>query len=451
MRERLGSVDAAWFHMDRPENTADVVGMLVFRELPRFERLRAVIEERLVSCPRFRQRVVPGAGFAPGRWEDDPYFDLERHLVRLRVDGGREALAARLDVLASMPLDPAHPLWRVEVVEGGAEPALLVKLHHCIADGFALVSLLLSLADDPPEPHLAAHAMAGFQRLAPWLDPQHALAPALRRPGGAAALALQAVSLGAALARMTALPRDPPTAWQRPLSGTRHVAWSSGAPLRAVRRAARAHGGTVNDVLLAALSGAVRAELAHGGEAVDTLRLRALVPVNLRPGPPHALGGELGNRFGLVFLDLPVSQPRRAARLAVIRARMAELKRRPDALAAFGMLGLLGLAHPLAHLATAFFTRKASLVVTNVPGPRHRLHLAGHAIEHAMFWVPHPATLGVGVSILTYAGEVRIGVRADVAVLPAPERLVAAFERELAALTAASPGAGAVARAHAFA
>ena len=449
MRERLGSLDAAWFHMDRPENSADVVGMLVFRELPRFERLRAIIEERLVTCPRFRQRVVPGAGFASGAWQDDPFFDLERHLVRLRVDGGREALAARLGVLASTPLDPAHPLWRVEVVEGAEEPAVLVKLHHCIADGFALVSLLLSLADDPPAPRVSAHAVAGFQRLAPWLDPRRALLPALRRPGSAAALALQAASVAAALARMTALRRDPPTAWQRPLSGTRHLAWSSGASLREVRRVAREHGGTVNDVLLAALSGAVRSELAHAGEAVDDLRVRALVPVNLRPGPPDARGGDLGNRFGLVYLDLPVSQSRRAARLDAIRERMTELKRRPDALASFGMLGLVGLAHPLAHPATSFYSRKASLVVTNVPGPRHRLRLAGRSIEHAMFWVPHPATLGVGVSIFTYAGEVRIGVRADAAVVPAPERLVAAFERELAALTAAS--APAVARARAFA
>ncbi len=435
MRARLGSVDATWFHMDRAENTADVVAMLAFRELPPFERLRVLVEDRLASCPRFRQRVVPGWGLAAGAWEDDPTFELDRHLVRVDLADGRGALAARVGALASARLDPAHPLWRVEAVRGQGQAALLVKLHHCIADGFALVSLLLSLADDPPEPHAGAHAVPAYQRVAPWLDPGRALLPALRRPGGPASLALQAAATAAALVRMTTLEPDPPSAWQRPLSGTRRVAWSAGTPLLAVRRAARAHGGTVNDVLMAALAGAVRAELSRAGEAVDGLALRALVPVNLRPGLPDAGAGELGNRFGLVYLDLPVSEPRRAARFDLIRDRMAALKRSPDALATFGALALLGKAHPLTHPVAAFFTRKASLVVTNVPGPRQRLRLAGHSIEHAMFWVPHPATLGVGVSLLSYAGEVRFGVRADAAVLPAPAQLVASFERELAALS----------------
>lgn len=438
MHERLGSVDATWFHMDRAENTADVVGLLTFRELPRFERLRTVVEQRLVACPRFRQRVVPGRGLDAGAWEDDPAFDLSRHLVRGRIGGGRAALAAHVGEVASTPLDPAHPLWRVEALEGHGQAALVVKLHHCIGDGFALVSLLLSLADDPPPVHVAAHLLPGYEKLAPWLEPGRALLPALRHPTRVAALALQAVALGAALVRMAALPRDPPTRWQRPLSGERRVAWSSGAPLRAVRRAARELGGTVNDVLMAALAGAVRTELARAGEKLDGLAVRALVPVNLRPGPPDARAGDLGNRFGLVFLELPVGEARREGRLAAIRARMAALKRRPDALAAFGVLGALGLVPPLTHAATTFFSRKASLVVTNVPGPRRRLHLAGKRLEHAMFWVPHPATLGVGVSILTYAGEVRIGVRADAAILPAPERLVASFERELAALAPAA-------------
>ncbi len=436
MRERLGSVDAAWFYMDRVENTADVVALLAFRELPPFERLRVLIEERLVSCPRFRQRVVPGWGLATGTWEDDPAFELDRHLVRVDLGGGPGALAARVGAVASARLDPAHPLWRVEAVRGPGQAALIVKLHHCIADGFALVSLLLSLADDPPEARAGAHAVPAYQRIAPWLEPGRALLPALRRPGGAASLALQAAATAAGLARMIALPRDPPSVWQRPLSGTRRLAWSAGAPLVAVRRAARAHGGTVNDLLMAALSGAVRAELSRAGEAVDSLALRALVPINLRPGLPDAGAGELGNRFGLVYLDLPVSEPRRAARFDAIHERMAALKQSPDGLATFGALGLIGMAHPLTHPAASFFTRKASLVVTNVPGPRERLRLAGHPIEHAMFWVPHPATLGVGVSLLTYAGEVRLGVRADAAVLPAPEQLVASFERELAALSA---------------
>jgi diacylglycerol O-acyltransferase len=121
-----------------------------------------------------------------------------------------------------------------------------------------------------------------------------------------------------------------------------------------------------------------------------------------------------------------------------VHQRTTVLKGRPDAIAAFGVLAALGRLPALAPWATTFFARKASVVITNVPGPRHRLHLAGHRIEHALFWVPHPATLGVGISVLTYAGEVRIGVRADEAVMPDPADLVARFEHELVAFESAA-------------
>jgi diacylglycerol O-acyltransferase len=160
--------------------------------------------------------------------------------------------------------------------------------------------------------------------------------------------------------------------------------------------------------------------------------VRALVPVNLRP-----LGGApgLGNAFGLVFLDLPVAAPTLDERVERLRARMQALKASVDALVTYGVLWLLGKA-PIAleQRANAFFTAKASLVLTSVPGPRRRVRLAGHAVERMMFWVPHPASLGLGISILTYAGEVVVGVRADTAVMPDPARLVRAIEEELRAV-----------------
>ncbi|HET9595435.1 MAG TPA: WSD1 family O-acyltransferase, partial [Anaeromyxobacteraceae bacterium] len=180
----------------------------------------------------------------------------------------------------------------------------------------------------------------------------------------------------------------------------------------------------------AALAGALRGHLDAAGEDPDRAPARALVPVNLRPGPP-APGEELGNRFGLVFLDLPVDAATPAARLAAVRSRMAEAKERPDALATFGVLALLGRLPALAPWVTGFFSRKASLVVTNVPGPREPLHLGGRRVDDAMFWVPHPAALGLGVSLLTYAGAVRMGVRADAAVMDDPADLVRRFEAEL--------------------
>lgn len=436
MREAFGSVDAAWLRMDRPENTADVVALLAFRALPPAERLRALVADRLVgAAPRLRQRVARGSALGGDAWIDDDAFSLDRHVVTqpLRARGAG-ALGDLVGEVATEPLDPGRPLWRLHLVDGPGQGAIVAKVHHCVADGFALVGLLLSLADARRGADAAArHALPAARRLAPWLDPAGAVRAALRDRKAALDLALRGGAVAAALARMAALPADPPSALTRPLVGRRRAAWSGGLPLAAVRAAARGRGATVNDLLVAAVAGAVRGWLAAAGDRVDGLTLRALVPVNLRAAAP-APGEPLGNRFGLAFLDLPVGEAALEARAAAVRAAGARLRDRPDAVAAYAALAAIGRAPALTGTATRFFSRKASLVITNVPGPREPLHVGGSRLEHAMFWVPHPATLGVGVSILSYAGEVRIGVRADVGVMPEPADLVRRFEAELAAL-----------------
>jgi diacylglycerol O-acyltransferase len=302
----------------------------------------------------------------------------------------------------------------------GEGSAIVVKVHHCVADGFALVGVLLSLADEHAAEQPPARRAPSYRDLA----------------FGPRDLARQAASFATSLARMVALPSDPPTSLRRPLSGLRHAAWSEGYPLARIQDAAHGRGATVNDLLVAALTGALRGHLAAAGGPVNGTDVRALVPVNLRP--PGAFGPGLGNRFGLVFLPLAVHARTAASRLAAARARMLELKGSPDAVVTHAVLGALGAIPRAAEQPLIdFFTRKASLVVTNLPGPKRHLHLAGNRIESVMFWVPHPALLGVGVSILSYAGEVRIGVRADAAVMPDPADLVARFGAELRALGAA--------------
>jgi diacylglycerol O-acyltransferase len=264
-----------------------------------------------------------------------------------------------------------------------------------------------------------------------------ALWRAVGDPRRARDLAARATAFARSIAGMAALSPAPRTALSRPLSGLRRTAWSPALPLSAVRDAARRLGATVNDVLVAALAGALRGHLRDAGEDVDGLDLRALVPVNLRDRMPADLGGALGNRFGLVFLDLPVRAEGALTRLEAVRARMAELKRTPDAVVTYAVLAALGHLPPrLEHLVTEFFSRKAALVLTNVPGPRRALHLAGHEIRRMAFCVPHPAALGLGLSILSYAGEVRVGARADVAVMADPGDLVRRIPAEVEALAA---------------
>jgi len=435
--ELMTGVDAAWLHMDRPENTADVVAAMVFGDRVPFAAVQRLFEERVVVNPRFTQRIRHTGPLALATWEPDPDFRLSRHLVRRKLPG---RLSRSLDRLASEvatePLDLDHPLWRAYVVYGedGAS-AIITKLHHCIADGFALVGLLLSMADEmvaaePSPPH----------RMQTYKD--------LRVPGGlssvwqalgdraqAMALAGSGLAFGRSLARMAVLAPEPPSLLNRPLSGKRRTAWSRALKLADLRALSRGLGGTVNDVVLAALSGALRTHLASRGGQVDGVGVRALLPVNLRSQLPAQLDGAMGNCFGLVFLDLPVHLPVPADRFLAIRERVAALKQSPDAVTTYGVLSAIGHLPNLVESAILeFFSSKASLVITNVPGPRQPLHMAGHEITRLQFCVPHPARLGLGISILSYSGEVRVGARADVAVVPDPHDLLRRIPGEIDAL-----------------
>lgn len=416
--QRMTAGDAAWYRMDRPRNETDVVALLTFRGAVDLGRVKRLVEERLLSVERFRQRPVPAWIGAPG-WELDPGFSLRRHLTAAELPPG--TLRDFIGEVATSWLDPAHPLWRVHVVrERGGGGAIVAKLHHALGDGFALVALLLALADE----HAAQEA------------PRARVDPAAHAWPGRADLAAvrEAAGFAVTLARLAAMSSDPPALSAAPLSGVRRVAWSEGLPLDAIREAAHRAGATVNDLVVAAIAGALRPLVSRSGR--QPRPVRAFIPVNFRPGRPD-LGADasLGNRFGLVFLDLPVDLPTARARLEAIHARVAALRSGAGALVAHDVLALAGYApSAVQHVLTRFFARKASLVLTNLPGPRRPIHLAGRPLAAAMFWVPHPANLGLGVSVLSYAGDVRVGVRADTAVLAEPAELVGRIEAETRAL-----------------
>ncbi|MCC6595126.1 MAG: DUF1298 domain-containing protein, partial [Rhodanobacteraceae bacterium] len=190
----------------------------------------------------------------------------------------------------------------------------------------------------------------------------------------------------------------------------------------------KALGCTVNDVLLACAAGALRGYLRDLGEDIDGLTIRATVPVNLRP-LEHAR--KLGNHFGLVFLDLPIGEPNPLRRLERVAACMRELKGRRQAVVAFGLLAALGMA-PAALQAPALelFSRKASAVATNVPGPQQPLFMAGVEVRELMFWVPQTGSIGLGLSILSYNGRVHFGLIADHRSIRDPDAIVARFGSE---------------------
>jgi WS/DGAT/MGAT family acyltransferase len=229
---------------------------------------------------------------------------------------------------------------------------------------------------------------------------------------------------------------DAPTVLKGELGLAKRVAWAAPLVLAEVKAVARALDCSVNDVLLACVAGTLRAWLVEQGNAVEGIELRALVPVNLRPPGPVA---ELGNHFGLVFLDLPVGVAQAVPRLLEVHRRMDALKHSQQPLLALGILAAMGLSpDPVRQRVLETLAANASLVVTNVHGADQPRYLAGQRILRQMFWVPQAGGIGLGVSILSYAGEVSFGVLADALRIPDPQALPEGFAREFERLRRAT-------------
>jgi diacylglycerol O-acyltransferase len=449
----MSSVDAAWLGMEDPTNLMMVTGVLTLDGKVDLKRLRTVLDRRLAPFGRFHQKVVrPRSRGTMPHWSDDPHFDIDNHVrhIALPAPGDDRALENMVSDLMSEPLDFSKPLWQMHVIdgyEGGS--VVLARIHHCIADGIALVRVMLSLTDDSPKAPLprrpASRPAPGFGISLDWL-------PAAVGRGVAAGQNLLAnpdkltdmARLGAhgayRLGRLVMLPPDPQTILKGELGRRKRAAWSKAIPLDDFKTIGKALGATVNDVLIATATGALRRYLEGRGEPTGGVSIRASVPVNLRG---HDSAHLLGNAFGLVFIGLPIGIVDPVRRLRVIKREMDELKGSPEALVAMGVLSVMGLAPvEVERLGLRFFGSKATAVLTNVPGPREPLYLAGRKLEKIMFWVPQSGHLALGISILSYAGGVMLGVATDAGLVPDPEGIVDGFALEFEAMREVAAAAG---------
>lgn len=448
--EKMSAVDTAWLRMDRPSNLMQIVGVMIFDGVLDEARLRAAIEQRLLGFERFRQVVCQqGGGYV---WREDPDFHLDHHLRRVMLPGaaGKAELEAFVADLASTPLNPSRPLWEMHLVDtamGGQ--ALVIRIHHSIADGIALVGVLLSMADDSPTPQRRPARHAGRKAdehdplwLALWRPVTDAVLDAIRLSTNLWAKyvsfatdplkALEYTRLGSAMAgeigKLALMPDDTRTRFKgKPGTGKR-VAWSAPISLPEVKAVGRVLGCSVNDMLLSAAAGALRAYLADKGDPVADVEIRALVPVNLRRPEDE---GRLGNRFGLVALELPVGVENPLARLYATRDRMLALKDSLQAPLTLSILGAVGMAPKFAQSKILdMLASKATAVMTNVPGPQQPLYVAGARLNQPLFWVPQSGDIGMGLSILSYDNRVQFGLVTDKGLVPDPENIVARFAGE---------------------
>jgi diacylglycerol O-acyltransferase / wax synthase len=454
----MSRVDTAWLRMDTEVNLMMIVGVWLLKPAVRYQDLCDRVSERLLKYDRFRQKVVQGV--LGSQWVVDEAFDVRRHvtiekLPRRRGQSERAALKQRMGELASTPLDHAHPLWQfhfVEHYEGGS--ASICRIHHCVADGIALTSVMMSITDDAGLPPEIDRAGADPEQLhqGDWVTEEllkpitDAAVSVIDLSGDGLAKALQAIGhprqsadhllellrdgrrLVSDAAALALMPNDSPTALKGHGSGRKIVDWCEPLPLEEVKAVGKALGASVNDVLLSCVAGAIGRYLRDVGDDPTAKDIRAMVPVNLRP---LEQAWQLGNRFGLAPLLVPVGIDNPLQRLQVVRARMSAHKLGFQPLLAYGILNVSGLLNTWAQQQlSSLFLDKTTAVMTNVPGPPVPLRLCGSTVRQNIAWVPSSGDIGVGVSIISYAGGVQFGLVTDAKLCPEPGRIIDRFADE---------------------
>jgi diacylglycerol O-acyltransferase len=372
--------------------------------------------------------------------------------VRRKGQSERAALQALCGKLATQALNPARPLWQFHLIdgyEGGS--ALIVRIHHCIGDGIALISVALSITDGGSDPPARKKRAAGEAADGDWLS-DSVIQPltdiavkALGMTGEGVARSVEALSrpqqlLGSVemarvgyqvlgdVAALALMNDDSPTRLKGLPAGDKRVAWNEPLPLDAVKTISKGLNCSINDVLLACVAGAIGQYLRERGDDPTGQQIRAMVPVNLRPLDQ---AWQLGNKFGLAPLELPIGIHNPIERVYAVRQRMSELKGSYQPLLAFAVLAIAGLMiKPVQDAILNLFAKKATAVMTNVPGPGKPLTFCGSTIRQTMFWVPASGHIGVGVSILSYAGGVQFGLITDSALCPDPQAIIERFQPE---------------------
>ena len=450
-REPLSGPDNSWLRMGDRTNLMTITGLLDFDDPVSYEAVREQLRERLLPFKRFRQRVVyENTPFRRPRWEVDEQFDIDCHLHHVALPEPRDKAEFQQFVgdLLSQPVDHDKPLWQAYLVEGAGDTgnALVMRIHHALGDGFAMLYVLLGLADDPGEINLPFGGVPS--------PPDHATddgsttpgSPSAREdenrgrdddgPGALAALSKAPSMLvrGASAAKIgiesMTLPEEPASAVNGDLGLKKRAAWTAPIDVDRAKAVGRAFDGTINDVLLATTTGALRRYLeTHDGAVDPDAEHRTAIPVNLKPLDQR--DEQLGNAFGLGFLQLPVGIDSVQGRIDEISDRTGALRQGTQAWLMLTLLRTVGnLPMPFQNLALWRFRNRASSVITNVPGPTDTFHFAGTEVSDMMFWVPTSQGVGLGISIFSYDGDVRVGIASDAGLVDDPNELTAAFEEE---------------------
>ncbi len=456
---RLSAQDASFLHTESPHTPMHVGSLAMIEGEPlfddtgqfRIDDFRSHVESRLHLVPLFRKKLME-VPFGQGRpvWVDDPDFDISYHvrITALPSPGNQEQLKTLCSRIQSHVLDRSKPLWELWVVEGleGNRVALIQKTHHALVDGISGVDVATVLLDferdtprKPAEPWEPAPAPTPVQLLTESLwerttEPTEVVRSVRAAFRGPRRILQRTAELAGSLSTMLSSDSVAPRTSLNQRIGQHRQFEVVRTSLDDVKSAKDALGGTVNDVVLAGVAGGLRQLLISRGEPVDGVRLRAMCPVSVRDDSERM---KLGNRVSAMFVALPVGEEDPLLRLRAVQDATKEMKDRKQAVGAEFLVGmteyapqtLLTLAARLAHR-----QRFANLVITNVPGPQQPLYVMGAEMLEAFPVVPLIRNTSVGIAILSYNGQLNLGLNADRDTCPDVDILADAMEKSFAEL-----------------
>jgi diacylglycerol O-acyltransferase / wax synthase len=427
--DRLSALDASFLHLEDASAHMHVASVMLFDgDPPSHEELVAAVERRLHLVPRYRQRLAPvPLGQGRPKWVDDPHLNLEYHVraTALPTPGTEEQLRALAGRVFSQPLDRDKPLWELWLAEGleGGRFALLSKTHHALVDGIQGLDLVTVLFDSSPEPSVPADPGRGWlprpvpspaqllgEALVERTSPREVSRTAralLRAPRGlAAGVRDRAVAAGAL--SWAGVKPAPPSPYNRPISPHRRFSWvrASLGDFKAIKDSL---GGTVNDVVVATVAGALGRHLRRRGIRTDEMELQGLIPLSVE----HE---ENGSRVEAIHAPLPVWCQDPVDRLELVHEELKDLKEEGGAVGAevISEMGGFAAATIMGQAARAFARRRYfNVVVTNVPGPQNPLYLLGRELVDCFPMIPLARNQGLGVAILSYNRRLNFGLVGD--------------------------------------
>src|SRR4051795_5759646 len=456
--DRLSGLDASFLALERHGAHMHVGSVLVFEGgAPPYGEFVARLEQRLHLVPRYRQKLAwPPLAQSRPVWIDDPHFNPRYHArhTALPAPAGEEELRKLAGRVFAQGLDRSKPLWELWLVDRVGEDsfAVISKTHHALVDGVSGVDIstvLFDLEPDPPEPDPAPAwyprpepspavllASSVAERATAPMDAMRGVLGAARHPERAVGGSGRAVKGLAAMAA-AGLAGAPPSPLNVRIGSHRRFAWVD-ADLSRFKAIKGALGGTVNDVVLTAVAGALRAFVIRRGRDPEGMELKAMVPVSVRA---DAERGALGNRVAAMYAPLPLYAADPKERFAIVHAAMGGLKESGQAVGAEVITRLAGFAAPtVLDQAARLQTRQRlfNLVVTNVPGPQFPLYLMGRRLRAFYPQVPLTLNTALGIAIMSYDGSLGFGLLGDFDALPDLDELAAGIEAEIAELAAAA-------------